>query len=189
MKIRKFKFIFILFLCSFSILYSQNKLADFLTNLLDAVADTLGLNPEKDLYRALNRSSSEWDDDILLSEQFDTILKLYPDEYPMIEKSFLQQKCQEIAEKIIKQTPYPDLPIQVKIINNSQVNAFTTGGKYIYIHSGLLSSVSSEDALAFIISHEIGHIMGRHPKRGQKGETFAGLMIVLTKQKHLKIWN
>ena len=37
------------------------------------------------------------------------------------------------------------------------VNAFVTGGKYIYVFTGLLNQVASDDELAFVLSHEIGH--------------------------------
>jgi hypothetical protein len=91
-----------------------------------------------------------------------------------------------LQKKIIKQTPYPDLPIQVKNYKQFTSQCFYHWWKIHLYSFRIVKQCSSEDALAFIISHEIGHIMGRHPKRGQKGETFAGLMIVLTKQKHLK---
>jgi len=178
MTTKKFKVIHISILIVFATLCPKTKaggLSNFLNSVLGGIADTFGLNPEKDLYQALTRSQSDWDDAILFSERVDATLQL---RYPMIEQSFLQEKCQEIAEKIIKQTPYPDLPIQVKIINNSEVNAFTTGGKYIYIHAGLLSSAPTEDALAFVISHEIGHIMAGHIKRQEKEQMFAGLMVM-----------
>lgn len=37
------------------------------------------------------------------------------------------------------------------------VNAFVTGGKYIYVYTGLLNQTTSDDELAFVLSHEIGH--------------------------------
>lgn len=37
------------------------------------------------------------------------------------------------------------------------VNAFVTGGKYIYVLTGLLKQVETEDELAFVLGHEIGH--------------------------------
>lgn len=41
-------------------------------------------------------------------------------------------------------------------IKDNSINAFTVGA-YIYIHSGMLSFVNSDDELAAIIAHEINH--------------------------------
>lgn len=163
-----------------NLLAEERKSEGFFEGLRDAITDVFGLDPEKDLKKALLRSSSEWEDDILNSEKADWQLSSV---YKLIEKSFLQEKCQEVAEKIIRQTPYPNLPIQVKIINSTEVNAFSTCGKYVYVNSGLLSTVKSEDAIAFIISHEIGHTMAKHIKRQEKGEMWGNLMVIITKPK------
>jgi len=42
------------------------------------------------------------------------------------------------------------------------VNAFVNGGKYIYVFSGLLAEVRSENELAVVVGHEIGHSVLKH---------------------------
>ncbi|NGZ98640.1 MAG: hypothetical protein CV089_21415 [Nitrospira sp. WS110] len=37
------------------------------------------------------------------------------------------------------------------------VNAFVTGGKYIYVFTGLINQAGTDDELAFVLGHEIGH--------------------------------
>lgn len=59
-------------------------------------------------------------------------------------------------------------------------NAFVTGGKYIYIFTGLIKQASSEDELAFVLSHELGHTLLKHKER-QKGDlstTIAGVAVL-----------
>lgn len=59
-------------------------------------------------------------------------------------------------------------------------NAFVTGGKYIYIFTGLIKQASSEDELAFVLSHELGHSLLKHKER-QKGDlstTIAGVAVL-----------
>lgn len=59
-----------------------------------------------------------------------------------------------------------DFEFHVHIIDDpDQVNAFATPGGHLYIYSGLLLNVQSEDALAGVIAHEAGHIAGRHAAR------------------------
>lgn len=47
----------------------------------------------------------------------------------------------------------------VRVLDTDEpvVNAFVTGGTYIYVFTGLIDQASSNDELAFILSHELGH--------------------------------
>ena len=47
------------------------------------------------------------------------------------------------------------------------VNAFATGGKYVYVFTGLLENAQSDDELAFVLSHELGHNLLKHNLRKQ----------------------
>ena len=50
------------------------------------------------------------------------------------------------------------------------VNAFVMGGKYVYIYTGLLAQKPSDDELAFILSHELGHSLLKHQERQENDE-------------------
>jgi beta-barrel assembly-enhancing protease len=54
----------------------------------------------------------------------------------------------------------------VKIINdNKTLNAFCTPGGYIYVYTGLIKYLDSEDQLAGVMGHEIAHADNRHSMR------------------------
>ncbi len=56
-----------------------------------------------------------------------------------------------------------DFAWKVSIINDPKtLNAFCTPGGYIYIYTGLISYLDSEDQLAGVIGHEIAHAANRH---------------------------
>ncbi len=56
-----------------------------------------------------------------------------------------------------------DFPWEVKIINDSKtLNAFCTPGGYIYVYTGLIKYLDTEDQLAGVMGHEIGHADKRH---------------------------
>ena len=56
-----------------------------------------------------------------------------------------------------------DFPWVVKIINdNKTLNAFCTPGGYIYVYTGLIKYLDSEDQLAGVMGHEIAHADNRH---------------------------
>jgi predicted Zn-dependent protease len=54
------------------------------------------------------------------------------------------------------------------LINTDVVNAFAVPGCYIYVTRGLMSLVNSEDELASVLGHEVGHIAGEHAEEQQR---------------------
>jgi predicted Zn-dependent protease len=61
------------------------------------------------------------------------------------------------------------------LINSDVVNAFAVPGCYVYVTRGLLSIANSEDELAFVMGHEIGHIAGKHSQKRQQSSVLTGL--------------
>lgn len=51
------------------------------------------------------------------------------------------------------------------MLDNSGINAFATPDAYIFINRGLVAFLSSEDELAAVVGHEIGHVVARHARR------------------------
>lgn len=65
------------------------------------------------------------------------------------------------------------------LVNTDVVNAFAVPGCYVYVTRGLLAIVNSEDELAFVLGHEVGHIVARHSQSRQNRSTVAGLGAIL----------
>lgn len=61
------------------------------------------------------------------------------------------------------------------LVNTDVVNAFAVPGCYIYVTRGLFALVNSEDELASILGHEVGHIVGDHSERQQRRSVLRGL--------------
>jgi predicted Zn-dependent protease len=65
-----------------------------------------------------------------------------------------------------KVTHKDDFKWRLRIIHDdSTLNAFCTPGGYIYIYTGILKFMDSEDQLAGVMGHEIGHADMRHSTR------------------------
>lgn len=63
------------------------------------------------------------------------------------------------------------------IKDDSTLNAFCTPGGYIYVYTGLLKFLDSEDQLAGVLGHEIGHADMRHSTRQMT--TMFGVQVLL----------
>jgi len=60
-------------------------------------------------------------------------------------------------------------------------NAFVVGGKYIYVFTGLIDEATSNDELAFILGHEMGHSLMNQRARQSKDDihsTIAGIALI-----------
>lgn len=51
------------------------------------------------------------------------------------------------------------------VLDSNEINAFATPGGHIFITRGLIRCCRSEDALAAVLAHEIGHVQLRHGMR------------------------
>lgn len=58
-----------------------------------------------------------------------------------------------------------DMDVTFHLMDMPEANAFATLGGQIYVTTGLLSAVDSENALSMVIAHEIAHIKHRDPIR------------------------
>ena len=56
--------------------------------------------------------------------------------------------------------------VQFHLVNSPTLNAFTTGGKHVYLYSELFTQSRTEDEFAAVVSHEFAHIYGRHVQKG-----------------------
>jgi beta-barrel assembly-enhancing protease len=52
--------------------------------------------------------------------------------------------------------------VTVKVIDSSDINAFTLPGGFLYINRGLIEATENEAELAGVIAHEVAHIAARH---------------------------
>ncbi len=67
----------------------------------------------------------------------------------------------DVAKTTLGNSAYP--PLKVAILNEESENAMVTVGSYLFVTDGLLQSVKTENELAFVLAHELGHLHYRDP--------------------------
>jgi predicted Zn-dependent protease len=103
--------------------------------------------------------------------------------HPMILQQFggpyedarLQAYVNEVGQRAAKVSHRPELQYYFTVLDADEINAFTTGGGYVYITRGILDYLNSEAELQAVLGHEIGHVTARHPVRQQTQSTLAGI--------------
>ncbi len=89
----------------------------------------------------------------------------------------LNQWVQSVSSRLWAETARKDVPYNIKIIKDTDINAFSTLGGYVYVNEGLLDFVQSDDELAGVIGHETGHIERRHAVTMQTKSQILGLLL------------
>ena len=87
--------------------------------------------------------------------------------YGLYEDQAVQDYVQSVGARVAAQTPIANWDFKFFVLDDDEVNAFTPGGGYVYIHRGLMNYLGSEAELATVLGHEIGHDVARHPARAE----------------------
>ncbi|MCA9709316.1 MAG: M48 family metalloprotease [Myxococcales bacterium] len=82
-------------------------------------------------------------------------LGLYDDEA-------LAELVARVGASLAAESERPGLSWTFRVLDDPTVNAFALPGGYVYVTRGLLVHLSSEDELAAVLGHEIGHVTARH---------------------------
>ncbi len=92
------------------------------------------------------------------------------------ESQALYDKLNKMAETIGKNSARPKIAYKVKVIEDVDVNAFTLPNGNIYFYTGLLDILGSDDEIAAVMAHEIGHNAEMHALRGSSKSSKASMI-------------
>lgn len=82
----------------------------------------------------------------------------------------IERELQALADRLAARMDLPeDTRLAVHYVDDDPVNAFVTLGGNVFVFRGLLERMPSENALAMVLAHEIGHIVNRDPAAGLAG--------------------
>lgn len=73
-----------------------------------------------------------------------------------------QEYVTAVGERILAVSPHAGRQYTFVFLDDPMVNAYTTGDGYVFLTRGLISYLKSEDEMASVIGHEIGHNVGGH---------------------------
>ena len=79
----------------------------------------------------------------------------------------LSDKVNAMVRELGKNSTRPNIKYQVKIVEGDDLNAFTLPNGKIFLFRGLIDFAGSDDEIAAVLSHEIGHNARMHALRGQ----------------------
>jgi predicted Zn-dependent protease len=96
-------------------------------------------------------------------------------EYGLYEDEDLAALVNEIGQSLAKVSHRPQLTYTFRVVDSPIINAFALPGGYVYMTRGILVHFNSQDELAGVLGHEIGHVVARHSAEQMSKQQLAGL--------------
>ena len=84
-----------------------------------------------------------------------------------VEMGFVDDKrladyVSQVGKRVAVESPLQGVDYTFHVVDMSEPNAFALPGGYVYVTRGILAVTTSEDELAGVLGHEIGHVAARH---------------------------
>ena len=92
--------------------------------------------------------------------------RLALDEFPAEENEALEERLQSLLASLPEDSPLHQYTFHVFLDDSDTVNAIALPGGNIVVYQGLLDQIESENELAMILAHELGHFAHRDHLRG-----------------------
>jgi len=92
-------------------------------------------------------------------------LSQFRGQVPPILDPVLQNYLENLTLKLTPYSQLQDQHLWIELVDSEQINAFAVPGGVLGLHNGLLLHADSEDEVAGVIAHELGHLSQRHYAR------------------------
>ena len=129
---------------------------------------------------ATNPVSGKYDF-VLMSEEQEIEMgmkhhSLIMEQYSEYDHPELQRYVENLGQKLAAASHRDNLEYHFTLLDSPEVNAFALPGGYIYITRGIMAYMNSEEDLAGVLGHEIGHVTARHGVRQHGTQAVVGLV-------------
>jgi predicted Zn-dependent protease len=100
-------------------------------------------------------------------------------EVPVLRDPQAVTRVSRIIDKLLDATPTTG-HWTVTLLDNPAFNAMTTPGNYVYVFKGMLDNARSDDEVAAVLAHEIGHRLAQHEVKTSEQALGEALSMIAT---------
>ncbi|HSB16375.1 MAG TPA: M48 family metallopeptidase [Bryobacteraceae bacterium] len=68
----------------------------------------------------------------------------------------------DLGQSLVQKSTRKEIAYTFKVVDSPEINAFALPGGFIYVNRGLIEAAETQDELAGVLAHEIGHVVARH---------------------------
>ncbi|EIK44863.1 Peptidase family M48 family [Cellvibrio sp. BR] len=92
-------------------------------------------------------------------------LRAYRSQVPTSSDPLIIDYLEQLFARLLPHSQLDDKRIDLVVAQNNTLNAFAVPGNIIGVHTGLLNYAKTENQLAAVLAHEMGHLSQRHYAR------------------------
>jgi predicted Zn-dependent protease len=85
----------------------------------------------------------------------------FVDSFEATENEPLRRRLQKLLDNLPADSPLHDYTFTVQLVESEDINALALPGGHIVVFSGLVEQAESENELAMVLAHELGHFAHR----------------------------
>ncbi|MBL7931094.1 MAG: M48 family metallopeptidase [Bacteroidia bacterium] len=94
------------------------------------------------------------------------------------EQSRINDSASYYIQKFVNELVVDDTyPLEVKVVESEEVNAFALPGGKIFVYSGILEKMDSYKELTALLGHEISHVTNRHSLKAMSRGVASSLVL------------
>jgi predicted Zn-dependent protease len=98
-------------------------------------------------------------------EMRDKLLRMVESQVPLIKDPEIVGYVSDAGQKVLDRVNGKFFDYEFFVIQDEGLNAFAMPGGLVFVHTGLLEVIDTENELLCVLAHEIGHVQGRHIAR------------------------
>jgi len=91
------------------------------------------------------------------------------------------KRLRDIGDRVALVCDRGEIDYYFYVIEDEQMNAFALPGGYVYIYKELMDELT-DDELAFVVAHEVGHIVSRHAIKRMQAQMGMNLLVLASSQ-------
>ena len=91
----------------------------------------------------------------------DAVAERYEPALQVIADEDLTDRLRQIGDRLVRHLPATSLQIRFSLIDIPDINAFVLPGGRVYVSRKLVGFAETEDELAAVMGHELGHLVAR----------------------------
>ena len=80
----------------------------------------------------------------------------------LIEDPAVVKYIDDLGQSLVQKSTRKGITYTFKVVDSPEINAFALPGGFIYVNRGLIEAAETQDELAGVLAHEIGHVVARH---------------------------
>jgi predicted Zn-dependent protease len=98
-------------------------------------------------------------DEVEAGRKFDAYVR---SSMPLVEDTEVAGYVEGLVKRLVDHIPPQPFRFTTTVIQNGAMNAFAIPGGYVYVFTGLILNLQTEDQLASVLAHEIAHVTEHH---------------------------